>query len=58
MPNAYFKIQEPKNEPYNSFEPGSPEKKELKKKLKELQEEVIEIPAIIGGKEVKSGDTI
>lgn len=58
MPNAHFKIQEPQNEPYNSFEPGSPEKKELKKKLKELQEDVIEIPAIIGGKEVKSGDTI
>lgn len=57
MSNAYFNIQEPKNEPYNSFEPGSPEKKKLKEKLKEMQEEVIEIPAIINGKEVKTGRT-
>lgn len=58
MPNAYFKIQEPKNESYNSFEPGSPERKKLKEKLQELKSETIEIPAIIGGEEIKSGNTI
>ncbi|WP_234570541.1 L-glutamate gamma-semialdehyde dehydrogenase [Rhodohalobacter sp. 614A] len=57
MSNAYFNIQEPKNESYNAFEPGSPERKKLKEKLKELQDEVIEIPAIINGKEVKTGRT-
>ncbi len=57
MPNAYFNIQEPRNEPYNAFEPGSPEKRKLKQKLKEMQDEVIEIPAIINGKEVKTGRT-
>jgi 1-pyrroline-5-carboxylate dehydrogenase len=57
MPNAYFKIQEPKNEPYNSFAPGTPERESLKKRLKELKSEVIEIPAIINGKEVRTDNT-
>jgi len=57
MPNAYFNVQEPKNEPYNSFAPGTPERETLKERLKELQSEVIEIPAIINGKEVKTGRT-
>jgi len=57
MSNAYFKIQEPKNEPYNSFAPGTPERESLKKRLKELKSEVIEIPAIINGKEVRTGKT-
>ena len=47
MSNAYFNIQEPKNEPYNSYAPGTPERGTLKKRLEELKSEVIEIPAII-----------
>lgn len=57
MSNAYFHIQEPKNEPYFSFAPGTPERESLQKKLKELKSEVIDIPAIINGKEVRTGDT-
>lgn len=57
MANAYFKIQEPQNEPYHSFAPGTPERESLKKRLVELKSEVIEIPAIIGGREVKTGNT-
>lgn len=57
MSNAYFTIQEPKNESYNAFEPGSRERELLKDKLKEMKSEVIEIPAIINGKEVKTGRT-
>src|SRR5690554_6738448 len=57
MSNAYFKIQEPQNEPYHSFAPGTPERKSLKKRLGQLKSEVIEIPAIIGGKEVKTSNT-
>ncbi|TVR14433.1 MAG: L-glutamate gamma-semialdehyde dehydrogenase [Balneolaceae bacterium] len=57
MPNAYFNVQEPKNEPYFSFAPGTPQRESLKKRLKELRSEVIEIPAIINGKEVKTGRT-
>lgn len=58
MSNAYFNIQEPKNEPYFSYAPGTPERESLKKKLKELKSQVIEIPAIINGKEVRTSDTL
>lgn len=57
MSNAYFKIQEPQNEPYHSYAPGTPERERLKKRLEELKSEVIEIPAIIGGKEVRTENT-
>ncbi|HKI77849.1 MAG TPA: L-glutamate gamma-semialdehyde dehydrogenase [Ignavibacteriaceae bacterium] len=57
MSNAYFKVPTPINEPVLSYAPNSPEKAELKKKLKELQSKKIEIPLIIGGKEIKTGRT-
>lgn len=57
MSNAYFKVQEPKNESYSSFAPGTPERDKLKAKLAELRSQEIEIPAIIGGKEVKTDRT-
>ena len=57
MSQAYFKIEEPSNESYLSYAPGTPERKAIKEKLKELQSKVIEIPAIIGGKEVKTDRT-
>lgn len=57
MANAYFEIREPKNEPVKSYAPGTPEREELKKELKNQKSQVIEIPAIIGGKEVKTGRT-
>ena len=44
------------NEPIKSYGPGSPEKKSLKLKLEEFSKKQIEIPMIIGGKEVVSGD--
>lgn len=58
MSNAYFNIQEPKNEPYFSYAPGTPQRESLKKRLKELKSEVIEIPAIINGKEIRTSDTL
>jgi 1-pyrroline-5-carboxylate dehydrogenase len=57
MSNAYFFIPETDNEVPLMYEPGTPEREALKKTLKELQSEEIEIPLIIGGEEVKSGNT-
>ncbi len=57
MSNAYFKLPVPINEPVLTYAPGTPEKAELKKKLTELQSKQIEIPLIIGGKEIKTGKT-
>jgi len=56
MANGIFKIPQPKNEPILSFGPGSQEKQALKAKLAEMKSQQIEIPIIIGGNEVKTGN--
>ena len=57
MSNAYFNLREPENEPVYSYAPGTPERKKLQEEIKKQKSEQIEIPAIIGGKEVKTGRT-
>ena len=54
--NMIFKLARPENEPILSYRAGSKEKAEIKAKIAELKQEVIEIPLIIGGKEVKTGN--
>jgi len=56
MTNGIFQVPPPKNEPILQFGPGSKEKKELKATLNKMMKEQIEIPVIIGGKEVKTGN--
>ncbi len=57
MSNAYFKVPTPYNEPVLNYAPGSKERAELKAKLAELQANPVEVPLIIGGKEIKTGKT-
>ncbi len=57
MSNAFFKVPAPVNEPVRSYAPGSPEKASLKARLQEMKQSPVEIPLIIGGKEVKTGNT-
>jgi 1-pyrroline-5-carboxylate dehydrogenase len=47
----------PINEPVWGYEPGSPERADLKKKLDRMASEVVEIPIIIGGKDYTTDDT-
>jgi len=54
--NGIIKVPVPSNEPVYSYAPGTPEKEALKKQLKKMLSEEIEIPLIIGGKEVRSGE--
>jgi len=56
MFNGIFHIPQPKNEPIMQYAPGSPERAELKAKLKEMLNGQIEVPMIIGGEEVRSGN--
>ena len=56
MANAKFNLSLPSNEPIKSYVPGTPERKDIKAKLKELKARQVEIPIIIGGKEVKTGN--
>ena len=58
MANAFFDIKEPDNEPVYSYAPGTPERKKLQEELKRLRSQEIEIPAIIGGKEVKTDNQV
>lgn len=55
--NGFFNIPYPKNEPILAYKPGSQERKELKEKINILKSTQIEIPLIIGGKEIKTGIT-
>ena len=55
MANAVFRIPEPRNEPVLSYAPGTAERDALKAKLAELSSREIEIPLVIGGREVRTG---
>lgn len=57
MSNAYFRVPEPHNERVLNFGPNSLEKATLKAKLAELKSTEIDIPLIIGGEEIRTGNT-
>ncbi len=56
MHNAYFKYEEPKNEPVLNYAPGSPERKKLQEAIAELKSQQRDIPMYINGQEVRTGD--
>src|SRR6059036_397803 len=56
--NATPRIPVPVNEPVLSYAPGTPERAELKRTVKDLSSRQIEIPLVIGGKEVRTGKTV
>ncbi len=58
MFNGMFHIRKPDNEPILGYAPKSKERKELKEKLEEMLENPVEIPCLIGGKEVHTGNLI
>ncbi|HXC05515.1 MAG TPA: aldehyde dehydrogenase family protein, partial [Bacteroidia bacterium] len=58
MPKGIFKVPVAHNEPVKSYAPGSPERIELQRMLKELRAVQLDIPMYIGGKEVRSGAKI
>jgi 1-pyrroline-5-carboxylate dehydrogenase len=57
MNNAIFQFDYPDNEAVKSYSPGTRERKQLSAELDRLTAEVTDIPLIIGGKEVRTGDT-
>ncbi len=46
----------PINDPIRSYSKGTPDRKKLKAQISELKNQEIEIPLIIGGKEIRTGD--
>lgn len=56
MNNAQFYFSRPQNEPVYPYTEGTPERIALEKELERQSSTQIEIPLIIGGKEVKTGN--
>jgi 1-pyrroline-5-carboxylate dehydrogenase len=50
------RVPPPVNEPVKSYAPGSPEKQALKARLASMANERVDIPIIIGGDEIRTGD--
>ncbi len=57
MNNAIYNFREPKNEPVYSYKKGSTERKLLEEELINQSNKVIDIPLIIGGKEIRTAKT-
>ena len=57
MINAHVRVPQPKNEPISGYAPGSPERAQLKAALSRMAQEKIEIPLVIGGKQIRTGKT-
>jgi 1-pyrroline-5-carboxylate dehydrogenase len=58
MANAFFRVPEPKNEAVLSYAKGSPERKALKAQLAEFKASQLDIPMIIGGKEIRTDNKV
>ena len=58
MFNGIFHIRKPENEPVLDYAPGSKERDELKATLKEMIDNPVEVPCIIGGREVTTGNLV
>jgi 1-pyrroline-5-carboxylate dehydrogenase len=56
MNNATFNLERPVNEPAFNYAPGCKERKALNAELDRLSAEVQDIPLIIGGKEIRTGN--
>jgi len=57
VPGTKFSIPTPVNEPILSYLPGSRERDELNLKIQEMKARKIDIPLIIGGKEIHTTQT-
>ena len=57
MRNSIISFPLPANEPVKSYLKGSPERIALEAELERQSKTVVDIPIIIGGKEIRTGDT-
>jgi 1-pyrroline-5-carboxylate dehydrogenase len=54
--HGIFRAPPPVNEPVRGFAPGSPERESVKQRLEEMRTERLEIPSIVGGREIRTGN--
>jgi len=55
--NGVRSVPAPVNEPIRSYAPGSPERESLKARLTQIAGERIDIPLVIGGRDILTGTT-
>lgn len=58
MFNGIFHIRKPDNEPVLGYAPGSAERAELKACLEDMIKNPVEIPCMIGGRDITTGDLV
>lgn len=56
MSHGFYEVPKPYNEPVLSYAPGTRERAEVKAMIARMRSEVVEIPMVIGGQEVKTDD--
>ena len=57
MVNGVFDVPQPTNEPVLTYAPGTPERQAIRDELARMSARQIEIPARIGGRRVRTGNT-
>ena len=55
--NGHPRVPPPTNEPVRSYAPGAPERASVKARLAAMAGEQIDIPLVIGGRDIRTGDT-
>src|ERR1044072_760360 len=55
--SGIYKIPQPINDPVRNYAAGSAERQSIKKTLAAMSSERIDIPLLIGGREVRPGET-
>ena len=58
MFNGIFHIRKPENEPVLGYAPGSKERAELKAVLADMLANPVEVPCVIGGRDIPTGDLV
>jgi 1-pyrroline-5-carboxylate dehydrogenase len=56
--HGIFRPPAVENEPIRDYAPGSPERERLRARLEQMRHERLEIPLVIGGKDVRTGTTL
>ncbi len=56
MPKSLFSLPEIHNEPVLTYEPGSPERKQLREAISEARSKEVDIPMVINGEKVRTGN--
>ena len=58
MPTGFFNVPVPINERVRNYAPGTHERATLKEEIEKLRSQVMDIPMVIGGKEIRTDNRV